>query len=443
MSEPWKSTTIRQCLAESFAGEWGSDPKPGNTKVLRATDIDDDGRVIGPGAVRQLPIGKLTSKRLLDGDILLEGSGGGPGKPVGRVAYFEANDDYEVTVCSNFFKTLRPKRSEVEPRFLLRKLAWFYKQPTLLTLQQQTTGIINLKFEEYLSAQIEIPKTVSEQQELAEVLDTVDITIHETEAVIAKLKAIKQGLLHDLLTRGINTNGELRPPQAEAPHLYSESPLGWVPKEWNVSGLAAVTPRDRSVIRTGPFGSSLKGEHWRESGRPVVTIGSLGEGKFIASDLLFVDEPTAVRLVEFSLIPGDVVFSRVADVGRSVVISENERGWIMSSNFMRISCDSEKVRPHFLQLLLSSSALIRKQLRTTVNSAGRDVANSAVLMGLYFPWPSPPEQDEILSKAQAMSERLVQEEAELKKLFNFKAGLMDDLLTGRVRVKTLLAEATQ
>lgn len=163
MSEPWKLTTIRQCLDESFAGEWGSDPRPGNAKVLRATDIDDDGHVVGPGAIRQLPIGKLTAKRLLDGDILLEGSGGGPGKPVGRVAYFAANEHYETAICSNFFKTLRPKCSEVEPRFLLRKLAWFYQQPALLTLQQQTTGIINLKFEEYLSAQIEIPETIAEQ----------------------------------------------------------------------------------------------------------------------------------------------------------------------------------------------------------------------------------------------------------------------------------------
>jgi type I restriction enzyme S subunit len=286
--------------------------------------------------------------------------------------------------------------------------------------------------------EIPLPR-VCEQRCIAEILDNIDTAIHETEAITAKLRAVKQGLLHDLLTRGIDARGELRLPQAEAPHLYKQSPLGWIPKEWNVSGLAAVTPRDRSVIRTGPFGSSLKGEHWRESGTPVVTIGSLGEGKFIASDLLFVDESTAARLAEFALMPGDVVFSRVADVGRSVVISESERGWIMSSNFMRISCESEKVRPHFLQMLLSSSALIRKQLRTTVNSAGRDVANSAVLMGLRFPWPSPPEQDEILNRVQVISQRLVQEEAELKKLSNFKVGLMDDLLSGRVRAAPLLA----
>jgi hypothetical protein len=76
------------------------------------------------------------------------------------------------------------------------------------------------RFDEYLSANSK-----------RSVLDTLDTAIHETEAIIAKLKAVKQGLLHDLLTRGIAANGELRPPQAEAPHLYKASPLGWIPKE--------------------------------------------------------------------------------------------------------------------------------------------------------------------------------------------------------------------
>ncbi len=86
------------------------------------------------------------------------------------------------------------------------------------------------------------------------VLDTLDTAIHETEAIIAKLKAVKQGLLHDLLTRGIDANGELRPPQAEAPHLYKQSPLGWIPKEWETSsvvGRYTLHPRSHSAQIVG------------------------------------------------------------------------------------------------------------------------------------------------------------------------------------------------
>ena len=296
-----------------------------------------------------------------------------------------------------------------------------------------------IRIQDYLA--IPVPQAPEvEQPKIAEILATLNTAIHQTEAIVEKLKQVKQGLLHDLLTRGVDANGEMRPGYEEAPELYKVSPCGWIPNAWKALGLADFAPAERSVIRTGPFGSSLKGEHWRESGRPVVTIGSLGIGRFIEEELLFVDELTARRLSEYQLIPGDIVFSRVADVGRSVVVNEAQEGWIMSSNFMRISVNRSKVHPGYLQLLLAHSDRVRKQIRATVNSGGRDVANSAILMALRFPTPTPDEQGEIVNRNAVLSLRLEQESCELAKLLEVKAGLMDDLLTGRVRVTPLLAQ---
>ena len=71
-----------------------------------------------------------------------------------------------------------------------------------------------------------------EQLKIAHILTTVDDLIDRTEALIAKLRAIKQGLMHDLLTRGVDEHGQLRPPREEAPELYRELAVGWVPREW-------------------------------------------------------------------------------------------------------------------------------------------------------------------------------------------------------------------
>ena len=61
------------------------------------------------------------------------------------------------------------------------------------------------------------------QRKIASILSTADTVIEKTQAAITKYKAIKQGMLHDLFTRGINTaTGKLRPK------------LGWIPKEWEV-----------------------------------------------------------------------------------------------------------------------------------------------------------------------------------------------------------------
>ena len=439
MSEPWKPTTIRQCLVESFAGEWGGNPRPGNAKVLRATDIDDDGHVVGPGAIRQLPIGKLNSKRLLDGDILLEGSGGGPGKPVGRVAYFEANDHDEASVCSNFFKTLRPKRSEVEPRFLLRKLAWFYKQPALLTLQQQTTGIINLKFEEYLSSQIAIPESIGEQQKLALVLDTLDTTIHETEAIIAKLKAVKQGLLHDLLTRGIDANGELRPPQAEAPHLYKESPLGWIPKEWD-------------VVRVGEdvdieHGFAFPGHQFtdKEVGPTLLVPGNFHR----EGDLYFTRENTKYFSgkypQQYVLSHGDVLVvmtdlsPMTLILGRTVVLTETFK--VLHNQRIgkfRFKKDGLWDTAFFAESLSQDAV----RLRVIAEATGTTVRHTSPdrIKSCYVSRPNLPEQQLAAQRIATVVSSRKLEVANLLKLRQTKSGLMDDLLTGRIRVTSLLAE---
>ncbi len=56
---------------------------------------------------------------------------------------------------------------------------------------------------------------------------------------------MKQGLLNDLLTRGIDANGNLRPLQSEAPHLYKQTPLGWLPKRWDCVELGKCDRNDR------------------------------------------------------------------------------------------------------------------------------------------------------------------------------------------------------
>lgn len=278
-----------------------------------------------------------------------------------------------------------------------------------------------------------------EQRRIAEILDTLDEAIRKTEQVIKKLQQMKQGLLHDLLTRGIDEHGQLRDPQRH-PEQFKDSPLGRIPKEWDVAPFETFASPQRPFLKTGPFGSSLKGEHWVDEGVPVITIGALGEGRFTESELLFISEQKARELAAYAVQPGDIVFSRVADVGRSVVVKEPQRDWVMSSNLMWISLDHERVEPEFVWLNLSGNIRVRNQVRRSVNAGGREVANGGILRSLRLAWPNKAEQAAIRSTAKAWQERVEEEERGLSKLRTLKQGLMDDLLTGRVRVN--VAEAT-
>ncbi|WP_312171156.1 restriction endonuclease subunit S [Stutzerimonas kunmingensis] len=440
MSEiSWPTRSIRECLADSFAGEWGAEPLPGNARVLRATDIDNDGHITGAGASRRLPIGKLASRQLEDGDILLEGSGGGPEKPVGRVAFFDAAEHQGPAVCSNFFKTLRPEQRVVEPRFLWRKLMWFYRQPTLLTFQQQTTGIINLKFEEYLNADIEVPADLAEQRAIAQILDTLDTAICETEALIGKLKAVKQGLLHDLLTRGIDANGQLRPPQSEAPQLYKESPLGWIPKEWDTEPIINLT--SNSVI--GPFGSDLVAADYRDSGVPVIFVRDVKPDRLVWKSNVFVSASKAQALAAHEVRAGDVVATKMGfPPCVAAVYPESMSSGIVTADIVRLRPCTDRICSDWMSMFINSSAVAKQVEQITAGVTRpkvtlRDVRN--LLIGL----PPLKEQERVLDRLTAMQSRIQLEETSHEKLTAKKAGLMDDLLTGRVRVTPLLESVQQ
>ena len=365
------------------------------------------------------------------GDVLLNSTGTGT---IGRSCVFGQTGQF---VADGHVTVLRPKPGGLDGRWLNAVLRSAWGQSHLERFcYAGSTNQVELNRVPLAATCLPLPP-IHEQRLAAEVLETLDTTIRQTEAIIEKLKQIKQGLLHDLLTLGIADNGELRPPQSEASQMYKDSALGWIPISWNVLGLADMSSPSRSVLRTGPFGSSLKGEHLVDIGHPVVTIGSLGDGHFIESELLHVSESTALALSDSQLLPGDIAFSRVADVGRSVVVEEQQRGWIMSSNFMRIAVDPGLVVPHFLQRELASDFRVKRQIRATVNSAGRDVASTAILMSLRFAMPPTLEQYEIVRRARAVDMKIEREESVRLKFWATHAGLMDDILTGRVRVGAL------
>lgn len=112
------------------------------------------------------------------------------------------------------------------------------RQSSALRRVSQGTTFEAINKRDLLTLPLKLPPK-DEWTYVAGILDTLDTAIHETEAIITKLNAVKRGLLHDLLTRGIDVNGVLRPPHTEVTHLYKESPLGWIPLEWGLKPLAA------------------------------------------------------------------------------------------------------------------------------------------------------------------------------------------------------------
>jgi type I restriction enzyme, S subunit len=276
-----------------------------------------------------------------------------------------------------------------------------------------------------------------EQKEITRILDTLDDAIHETEAITAKLKAVKQGMQHDLLTRGIAANGELRPPQTEAPHLYKEAPLGWIPKEWDVVTL-------ESVSKTVTSGSRDWARFYADSGAVFVRIGNLTREhiNFRYESTIYVRPPRNADGQRTRLESGDILISITADLGIVGVVPDGLGEAYINQHVALVRPDLDAVNSRFVGHYLAGP--IAQTYISKLNDAGAKAGlNLPTIRGLVTAKPLRVEQDLIATRLDEIDNRIQNATIESAKLRELKAGLMDDLLTGRIRATPLLAEATQ
>lgn len=415
--EPRKLTDLADYInGYGFAPEdWGTEGLP----IIRIEQLKN------PNAPADYYAGKLPEKNIIDdGDLIFSWSAS---------LFLRIWKNGKAALNQHLFKVV--EKLEIDREFL-KSFIEFYLPELTKASHGSTMQHITRKELEKFSARFPIDKT--EQKGIAFVIATLDRAIEQTDTLIAKQHRIKTGLMQDLLTKGIDEHGNIR---SEATHAFKDSLLGRIPVEWEVGPMSAFQLPGRAFIKTGPFGSSLNTKHWVEDGVPVITIGSLGESGFLKQELLYVSELTAHALSPYRVKPGDIVFSRVADIGRALVITAEQNGWIISSNFMRISLNESKVSPSFLYHSIVFNPVTRNQLRVLSNASGREVVNTAILSALHFAWPDLDEQNRINDKLDQIDGAISKGRRSLEKIVSLKRGLMYDLLTGERRVTLLLAQA--
>ena len=316
-------------------------------------------------------------------------------------------------------------------------LRWLYYSLDLARqeAEQQAhggSGLVHVRRTDLLKYKIPTPPP-PEQRRIAEILDTIHEAIQKTKALISKLKAMKQGLLHDLLTRGLDKNGKLRDPKTH-PEQFKDSLLGRIPKEWEVDKLGKVCRRSGGSVQTGPFGSQLHASDYRDSGTPIITVEHLGDNEIIHNNLPLVGRMDYERLVRYRLETGDLVFSRVGAIDRCAYVSEEENGWLFSGRCLRVRTGGKLVNSRFLSFQLTSYESRQWILNHSVGST-MACLNTSILSEVPMSFPPIQEQRAIALVLDAHDSRIRTEEQYRDKLKLQKKGLMHDLLTGKVRVK--------
>jgi type I restriction enzyme, S subunit len=409
MSDPQEQLIALEQVAapgpNSFVdGPFGSDMKSSeySERGVRLVQLQNigDGYWIDDNR-KFIPLEKFESLKrhgAVPGDIVIAKMA----DPVARSCILPAVTDQFIVVADCIKLTPDPERFDA--RFVS---AAINSHKTRSEAERKSSGTTRLRIN--LSAlktvHIWAPQP-SEQRKIAHILDTVDEAIAKTEAVIAKLKQVRAGLLHDLLTRGIDENGQLRDPIAH-PEQFQESSLGQIPREWHISTLGMELPLQRGFDIT--VAEQQQGEV------PVVSSSGI----------------TSYHNKAMVACPG-VVTGRKGKLGDVYYIDRpfwphDTTLWVTDFHG-----NSEK----FAALLLSQMRLERFDAATSVPTLNRNFIHP-----LPIALPSRPEQERLVAVVEAWDECLDRESKWLDKLRDLKTGISTDLLTGRVRVPEEIAVA--
>jgi type I restriction enzyme S subunit len=320
----------------------------------------------------------------------------------------------------------------LRPRSLDREYLYHgLQQWDLLQDVDQAIKGATLNKEKLKKIKFTYPKSRAEQSKIAEVLSTVDQAIAQTEALIAKQQRIKTGLMQDLLTCGIDEHGNLR---SEATHTFKDSPLGRIPAEWEVKRLGEVVNLQ--------VGYAFKSSWFSDEGIRLIRGENVGAGKTDWTDTQRLPTRIADGYHEYLLDVGDLIIGMdrtftkqgfkvtcllesdipsllVQRVGRFVP-------YTVSREFMRLWIQSFQYR----------RALLLQQKGMDIPHLSKDEILSPLIA-----LPNTTAEMNVVGERYRAMERIVNDnKRELKKYHSLKTGLMQDLLTGKVRVTPLLEQ---
>ena len=192
-----------EITGKALSGEWGTDDETGcGIPVLRTTNFTNEGIVNYRNVVtRTITKKKIAEKYLRQGDIIIEKSGGSDKQPVGRVIYFDGPDS--TYLFNNFTGLLRLRDRNVwYPRYVFYSLFFNYRRGGTKAFENKTTGLHNLKVDDYVSRCEVRVENIQKQVAICEQLDRIFDIIRARQQQLQKLDELIKARFVELFGDG-------------------------------------------------------------------------------------------------------------------------------------------------------------------------------------------------------------------------------------------------
>ena len=255
------------------------------------------------------------------------------------------------------------------------------------------------------------------QQRIASFLDRkcaeIDEMIALQEKIVEELKAYKQSVITEAVTKGLNPDVPMKDSGIEW--------IGKIPEQWRVCRVKDVLELGKDGIKIGPFGSSLTNKVNGDGECKIYGQWNIVNKDFTAGKN-FVSAETYRELDAYKIVAGDILVSMMGTIGKCAIIPNGLQDGIMDSHVIKIRINKSIINPEYFELMYDkdNSTFIFEQLSRMKKGSIMDGLNSSIVKRLYLLLPPIDEQQEIVSY-------LLQKRSEIESLISIKQRKIDDL----------------
>lgn len=306
-----------EITGRALSGEWGMEDENGNgIPVLRTTNFTNEGTVNYSNIVTRIIEKKnIEEKFLRKGDIIIEKSGGSDKFPVGRVIYFDGEEN--IYLFNNFTGLLRVKNlKKWYPKYVFYSLFANYKRGGTRTFENKTTGLHNLKINDYVSRYEVIEISRNKQVAICEKLDK----IHK----IIRKKSEEMKLLDELI-------------QSRFVELFGDPKLN--NKGWKI-GIVS----DYYKVKGGKRIPKGMGYARGVTKHPYLRATDMKNETILDNDIHYIDDEVYEHIRRYTVKAGDIYLTNVGvNLGMAGIIPDKYDGANLTENAVKLVPRTEKI----------------------------------------------------------------------------------------------------
>lgn len=331
----------------------------------------------------------------------------------GEVGHAEfRDDDFDAIVR---LLVLLPK-VDVDCRYIT------YYINSLVHFPKESTGVPQLTAPKVKRIKINLPQLKKEQTAIANILTKVDEAIASVQNSITAAERLKKSLMQNLLTGKMKPDGTFRTPD----EFYIDEKFGKVPIGWEVKSIDEIS----DFVQYGlNISSSDNGQI------PMLRMNNIVNGEMSDSPLVYVNLNNQL-LQQYELEAGDILFNRTnsMDLVGKVGVFRLMGKYVFASYLIRVRVSKEN-NPYYINLALNSYPIqcsLRSKATPAVSQA--NINSKSLRHTQIFKPKKKDEQDLVMSKIEEVEHVILQKNDKVKKLEQLKKSLMQNLLTGKIKI---------